>query len=972
MNGDGMGGGPVAVGPQGAVRAPSPREQYDQYDQGADRGSAGRDEGQGHGRAEGRDEDPGRDRNPGRDKEPGHDEDQKDTDAQAGEDRAEWRARQEERFREAMRDPLGDDSVPGEARAAARAQRAAQARFDVRGNSSVFDRSRFAHAHFGDVYVGARDAAAPVFGDVPEDELDRLRQVYRPPAGYPALKEVLRGRRVLVLGGPPGTGRLTTGLCLLDELTAAAREPASATRTRETAATPVQEMSATRTQETRGRVTRLAPSDLGLMSGNLDSLVDGVPDGGGFIVQFPELPGDRTAPQEPHLDALAARLAAKRAYAVLVVSPSSPAGHLLTGRYGRPCPPAPAEELLSWQLMRHLSDEPDPDALARSEQILAHPLFLNALGFPPEALRPSETESLADWVARHVRGEMSREDLLEACAEVARQQARAWFTGTAGPVPSAGDRGRTTANDRTNDRADDAQDRVREAAFRIALAVLDGEAFSAVADAAELLAQELLTAREPDRTHGRPVFAENLEGLLAACRAELRGGEEESVGGVPVPVRTVAYRGEALAASVLAEVWHRHHAARGPVVRWLRKLAGDARPQVWVRAAVVAGELSTADLGYGFTELIRPLAVAGDTRRRFFAATALGQAAGREPYRSAVRAVVTDWADAPVAALRWTAALTLGFGRIVDDTHSALELLCAVGSRDEGAQSLVASYGVVRLTAGSRAGEAATVLREWSDETSGERLHLALLSAVRLFCARTDEMWQPEGPDEYHPPADGSPSAGPASVVPAAYGGTRVPGRVPTVPRGPGSERRPDPRTGAGRSGAVPRPPVPRASTALTDAELARRIHWPLALAVAVVVEGAAEPLADLLWRALDSHLSAEAATEGLRMWLRAAEADAVLPGHAGRTYAFEEESGAREAGPDAAEATPPGEILRALLWLLPRMVRDRRDAGRLRWLLRTMSAAPEEPMTEVFERHVLAAMAAMGSGPRARGKEQR
>ncbi|MFC7511363.1 hypothetical protein ACFQV4_14820 [Streptomyces thermocarboxydus] len=81
--------------------------------------------------------------------------------------------------------PAGRLGVPGEARAAARVQRAAQARFDIRGNSSVFDRTSFDRAHFGDVYIGARDTGAPVFGDVPEDELDRLRQVYRPRRAIP-------------------------------------------------------------------------------------------------------------------------------------------------------------------------------------------------------------------------------------------------------------------------------------------------------------------------------------------------------------------------------------------------------------------------------------------------------------------------------------------------------------------------------------------------------------------------------------------------------------------------------------------------------------------------------------------------------------------------------------------------------------------------------------------------------------------
>ncbi|MGW2613424.1 hypothetical protein [Streptomyces sp. NPDC001500] len=871
-------------------------------------------------------------------------------------ERAERQDRQEERFREATRDPLADSGVPGEARAAARVQRAAQARFDIRGNSSVFDRTSFDRAHFGDVYVGARDAAAPVFGDMPEDELDRLREVYRAPAGYATLKRFLRGRRVLVLGGPPGTGRLTTGLCLLDEVTTAVRDtPSRAGEPLPEAAEPDGRTGVK--VLVQGRVTRLAPSDLGLLTADPDAVAGGVLDGGGLLIQLPENAGDFTAPQELHLDALAARLAAKGSYAVLVVSPASPAGHLLAGRYGLACPPAPAGELLEWQLVRRLADCPDPDALGRGEQILKHPLFLDALGIAPEALRPSETELVAEQVARHVRGELRRDELLDACGQIARRQAREWFTGAADPLPPAPEPGRAGAEGPV----DAAAPRVREAAFRIALAVLDGEAVSSVADAAELLAQQILAVRMPGRAHGRPVFAEDLEGLLTACRAEVRTGEEESVGGVPVPVRTVAYRGAALAGSVLAEVWHRHHAARGPVARWLRELADSPRPQVWVRAAVVAGELATADLGYGFAELIRPLSAAKDARRRFFAATALAQAAGREPYRSAVRSVVADWAQAPAPALRWTAALALGSGRIVDDTRQALELLCAIGGRDEGAQALVASYGATRLVAGSRAGEAATVLCEWSENGSPEQLNLAMLCAVRLFCARTDDMWQAEendGPD--------APAADTATSVPASVSRVWGPGGVRLAGRAPGQPGRAGQRA---RTGQDERPPVPRASVEVTDAELARRAHWPLALAVAVAVESAAEPLADLLWRSLANHLSHEAATEGLTTWLRAAEADAALPGRPARAYVFEE---AAEDASDDGTAGRRGEILRALLWLLPGMTRDRRDADRLRWLLRLMTDAPEEPMTAAFARHVVAAMAAAGRGRYGRGEEQR
>ncbi|MFE3806552.1 hypothetical protein [Streptomyces sp. NPDC059131] len=823
-----------------------------------------------------------------------------------------------------MGDPLADTGASGGTRASTRARREAQVRFEVRGNSGVFDRSRFGHAHFGDVYVGGRGTTrAPVFGIVPDEELARLRQVYRAPTGYQLLKDVLRNRRVLLLGGPPGTGRSTTALCLLDELTTASR-----TRGAE---------GADGTQS-GGRVTRLDPSASAHLVRDLPAIVAGVPQGGGMIIQLPEEAGDWPVPQELHLDALSSALAERAAYAVLVASPSSPGGGLLTGRYGRQCPPAPARELLSWHLVRGLSrdSEAAEAALDAGNQILDHALFQQALGIRLDSLRPGETEHVARLVVQHVSGGLSRAQLLDSCGEVARGQAREWFTGRGGArVPALADE-----SGRGGEQSADNMDGwLREMAFRVALAVLDGEAFSAVADAADLLAWELLQARDPARAPGRPVFTENLEGLLAACRADLSVKEDDTFGGVPLPVRTVAYRGEALAGAVLAEVWERHHSARGPVVRWLRSLADDPRPQVWTRAAVVAGELCAADVGYGFAELIRPLAAADAPRRRFFAATALDQMGGREPHRAAVRSVVRDWAEATESELCWTAAIVLGYGRTEHDTRHAVELLGDIGSREEGKHLQVASFSLARLASGSRAMEVLTVLKEWAAELTGEFRNLALLSALRIAWARTDELWEPES---------GAPGA--TEGEDPGLHGAESSSSGPPVHRLPPAVR-PNRRSPSLRWRSTTLSSAPRASTEETDRELELRAHWPLALAVAVAVPGADAPLADLLWRAADTHLSSEGTMDALRDWLRVAEEDAVVPGpdRRQRIYVFEDHEAATGAELDPV----PGEVLRALLWFLPQLMRQRRDWERLLWLLRTMADAPDEPLNEAFASHV-------------------
>ncbi|MEH0582141.1 hypothetical protein QBA54_48715 [Streptomyces sp. B21-108] len=923
-----------------------------------------------------------------------------DRDEAAERARAEWEERQRregERFREAMRDPVAADGAAGGAggaRAANRSRSEGRARFTVRGNGSVFDRSRFGHAHFGDVHVGAGDRGSAVLGEVPEEELARLSSTFRAPEGYRVLKEALREHRVLVVVGAPGTGRRTTALCLLEQLTGAVRKagrPTAGTRlTIPTApdgdtrpdegdegegdavpdgdALPGKD---TDTDLTPGQVTRLDVSSLGHILRDPATVARRVAPGGGFVLHLPDAPGDWTPPSEAHLDALATALARRDAYAVLVASPSTPAGPLLTGRHALRCPSVPAPELLSWHLTRRLADAPgkkrneqgkegkegkeaDPETLDRGERILRHPLLRQALGIPLDRLRPAETDALAALVVRHLRGELTRAELLDRCGDMARAQVQAWF---------ADARHRPTATDRADEAA---RALLRQAAFRVALAVLDGEAFSAVADAADLLARELLTARTPGQEPGRLVFAEDWDGLLAAARAEFGESEDESLAGVPLPVRTVRYQGEAFAGAVLAEVWQSHHAARAPIVRWLRALADDPRPQVWVRAALAAGELSTADPGYGFVELVSPLACARSARRRYAAATALDQAGRREPYRTAVRAVVEEWAHADEAGLRWTAALALGHGRIEPDTRTAVELLGRLGVRDEGRHLQVASYALARLAAGSRAAETLTLLGEWAVEAAGDRRELSLLTGVRLCIAPCDDYWEPEGAgpdlDPQGDRRDGD-AGGVGGSDDVADGVAADPdgepgdgGTAPVEPSGPPRKPRRPGRVGMGPSTGraagiripglwrtVPgRPAVPRADVAAVDAELGRLRDWPLALAIAVTVPEAAGPLAALLWRVFDSHLSGERALDGLSSWLRAAEQDA-----------------ASAAG---------GELLRALVWFLPLLVREERDWQRLTWVLEALAAEPGEPMDARFVGHVLDAV---GAGLRGRGGEQ-
>lgn len=202
--------------------APAPRA--DQRERGGERG---------------RDRERNRDKERGRDRERGGDGERPGAEGgESGEDEAAEREQERERaagrFKEHTRDPLaGEESEDGptDLAAASRARRTSQLLFDTGRDWNSFDRSYIGSAHIGDIHL-RMDARQPLTGvrggPVPDEELRRLRRVHVEPEGYVRLRTALTARRLLVLGAAPGTGRTSTALSLLDEVTAQARDDADA------------------------------------------------------------------------------------------------------------------------------------------------------------------------------------------------------------------------------------------------------------------------------------------------------------------------------------------------------------------------------------------------------------------------------------------------------------------------------------------------------------------------------------------------------------------------------------------------------------------------------------------------------------------------------------------------------------------------------------------------------------------------
>ncbi|WP_413756811.1 hypothetical protein [Streptomyces sp. MMBL 11-3] len=665
-------------------------------------------------------------------------------------------------------DPLGGEELPGAAAAASRVYRST---LSSHGSGTLIGAGSI-----DTVNIYGRRAERLLAGPLPEDELSRLRRVFQEPPDYAGHREHLRGGRLLVLLGQPGTGRTCTALSLLDDLT-------------------------------RGRVSRLDPRT------DLDELDDGqIREGHGYALE----PGAGGLPDGTGLDRLCELLGGKQAYAVLLATPEP--GDVLSrgGRHHRTHTPASHSAVLEGHLATEL-EEADPQLHERARATALDPEVAQATGL--DQLRPAEAARLAALLARNARGLLSHDELLAACGRFAEDQAAEWFAGGAGS---------------------ETPQRLRDAAYRIAVAVLGGASLSAVAEAAEVLAWELAVTVDPEAAPGRPLFSDGVGARLVSARAVDEPGTEE-VGTEEVPVRTVRFGGEALAPAVLGHLWQHRHNARGPVLRWLAGLCEDNRPQVWVRAAVAAGHLCRLDCSHTVHELVQPMARADGARRRVFAATVLDVALHSPEVGGAIRALVASWARHDHRQLRWTAGAVLGRGRATATTREALDLLGGIGVRAGGGSRVDAAVQIAHFAGAHPEEETFRRIRTWLSDERRDRQDLGLQSTVCLASVPVSDLWNP------HRDLEG-------------YG------------------------------------------------------DWPLLLALTAVRPGLAADLAGLLWTALRTSRSYEAAFAALSDWLR---------GSADQPWA--------------------GRLAR----FLPLLVLGRDDRDRLLSLIKELSEDPDQPLNE-------------------------
>ncbi|MFF3459759.1 hypothetical protein ACFYXH_36785 [Streptomyces sp. NPDC002730] len=605
-------------------------------------------------------------------------------------------------FEQAGRNPLGGSGGTGGAGTAHAARRTfapgrAERTYEIRGDGQVFE---------GNYFIGqfGPDSSPPVVqGSVPLEALKHLADVYCEASGYHRMKQLLRTDGLLVLCGESGSGRKATALALLSELA-------------------------------DNQVTRLDPSHA------VHEITEQVIEAGaGHLLELPPDDGRREPerrrgetgkePRRPsrlselHLDRFSELLRKSHAYGVVLVESGDLADRLLRGRYGMYCPPAPAEEVLHRHLRVLLKGEPE-GALDSARALAGRSDVTEALGL--DELRPREAARLADHLARRQKGELTDEQLLDDCATFVRAQARAWFAGADRPgmLPEA-------------------LPTLSAAAFRIAVAVFNGSAYSLTAEAAELLAWELAVTLDPEQPVGRRLFGTHAEIRPMVARSVLEDGEID-LGDARVPMRAIRFQGESLATAVLREVWHGYHNVRGPMARWLRILCDDPRPEVWVRASIAAGVLCSWDWIYGFGELVRPMAALDNPVPQMAAATALAEAARDPKVQPAVKSLVKEWAKSDDDALLATAVLAHGYVLPAGSVSASLDALVSVVRRQEDDDVDVlgtASFSVMRLLA---SGEPETVtgrLADWLKDGRRKLANLVLISMIGTLTMRTTYLW---------------------------------------------------------------------------------------------------------------------------------------------------------------------------------------------------------------------------------------
>jgi hypothetical protein len=592
-------------------------------------------------------------------------------------------------------------------------------------------------------------------GPVPSTQIEALRASYVEVPEYATLLRVLQSRRLLVLVGACSSGRSTTALHLLDALT-------------------------------DGSVARLPPAT------TLATIAEQQIDANrGYLGEIDLVAGEQT---RVAADRLADLLEQQQSYCVLIARPS-PGLRRALGHYWVECPAVDPHELLAQHLDAGVGPDDDPSLPERMAE-LATVDRVRALIRP--AASPAQVAEIAGLLLAHGRGEIGMDEV-EARAEAILYDEciEEWFSVLRGaPHGFRAERSR------------------RLTAMRIAIAVFDGMPRHIAESAAEELAVHMGTpapAADTRKVAGATQLAipraavrlldpdDTLE-LLASTPLECERRDVPFGRGV-VPGEVIRYRDDRMPSAVLRCVWQGQYALRRSMISWLESLSRNPRLDVRHRAAQAAGLLCSIDFTHTLDALIVPAAEARPEARSFtglrnadendendedqdddehddrwrdrrqFAAVAMDHAARDPRLQKAVRGRLSRWRRSADPALRWTAAVALGYDVGARDPRDALDELRILGtpwearryrqletSRQRGRKRTLAlgqekavfhaaGWGVAGLFRFGAHRQVLDQLREWIDDPRWSVRLLAIQAVIYIMEMSVSRVGRPEHGD---------------------------------------------------------------------------------------------------------------------------------------------------------------------------------------------------------------------------------
>lgn len=222
--------------------------------------------------------------------------------------------------------------------------------------------------------------------------------------------------------------------------------------------------------------------------------------------------------------------------------------------------------------------------------------------------------------------------------------------------------------------------------FAIALAVLDGSSYEAVAKAARALNNRferppyLVTAGQGNLDELDPPFSSSRTQWLAQLQAGVKTvAVQGSYGRSYADI--VKYKDSGFSALVIRRAWSDYQ-AQPKLLTWLGELAQDAASQVRINAGLALGQLAVRSFDHFASSTLVPWAKSKRTYQREAVAYALRVAAANPALRDAALSLIAGWytdRESPTAQATAARAYGLAYGPVdANDTFEKLHQLAGV------------------------------------------------------------------------------------------------------------------------------------------------------------------------------------------------------------------------------------------------------------------------------------------------------